>query len=209
MKVMLINGSPRPHGCTFNALSEVAKSLNNEGIETEIFQTGTGAIRDCIACMKCKELNNNRCIFNDDMVNELIEKAKDFDGFVFGSPVYYSHPSGRTLSLLDRMFYAGGKSFAYKPGAAIVSARRAGTTASFDVLNKYFTINNMPIVSSRYWNMVHGIKPEDAFEDAEGMQVMRILGKNMAWLLKCIELGKQNGLSHPEPETPNMTNFIR
>lgn len=209
MKVMLINGSPRPHGCTFNALSEVAKSLNNEGIETEIFQTGTSAIRDCIACMKCKELNNNRCIFNDDIVNEIIEKANDFDGFVFGSPVYYSHPSGRILSLLDRVFYAGGKSFAYKPGAAIVSARRAGTTASFDVLNKYFTINNMPIVSSRYWNMVHGVKPEDAFQDAEGMQVMRILGKNMAWLLKCIELGKQNGISHSEPEVPNMTNFIR
>lgn len=209
MKVLMINGSPRPKGCTFTALSEVAKSLQAEGIDSEIVSAGSGAVRDCIGCGKCRELNNSRCIFDDDVVNRIIEKAETADGFVFGTPVYYAHPSGRILSLLDRLFYAGGDVFAYKPGAAVASARRAGTTASLDVLNKYFSINNMPVVNSRYWNMVHGNKPEEVMQDAEGLQVMRILGKNMSWLLKCIELGKAQGIAHPVAEKPIFTNFIR
>lgn len=208
MKVLLINGSPHPKGCTYTALAEVAKAQEQEGIETEIIQTGTGAIRDCIGCGKCRELDN-RCIFDDDMVNGLIEKAQKADGFVFGSPVYYAHPSGRILSLLDRLFYAGGKAFAYKPGAAVVSGRRAGTTASLDVLNKYFTINRMPVISSRYWNMVHGNKPEEVMQDEEGLQIMEVLGQNMAWILKCIEAGKKAGIDHPEPQSQIYTNFIR
>lgn len=208
MKVLLINGSPRPKGCTFTALSEVSKALQKEGIEAEIIQAGPGAIRDCIGCGKCREMDN-RCVFDDDMVNEIIEKAKSADGFVFGSPVYYAHPSGRILSLLDRLFYAGGKAFAYKPGAAVVSARRAGTTASLDVLNKYFTINRMPVISSRYWNMVHGNTPEEVMQDAEGLQVMETLGLNMAWILKCIEAGQKAGVNHPEWQAPIYTNFIR
>ena len=208
MKVLLINGSPRPHGCTFTALSEVAGALNAEGIETEIIQTGTGAVRDCIACRKCRELPN-RCVFDDDIVNRVIAKAANADGFIFGSPVYYAHPSGRIISLLDRIFYAGSAVFANKPGAAVVSARRAGTTASLDVLNKYFTISRMPIVSSRYWNMVHGNTPEEVRQDEEGMQIMKILGQNMAWLLKCIAAGRQAGITPPEAEAVRMTNFIR
>lgn len=207
MKVLLINGSAQQRGCTYTALKTIADSLQEEGIETEIFQTGSAPIRDCVGCFACS--TKGKCIFEDDIVNDLVEKAADFDGFVFGTPVYYAHPSGQILSLLDRAFISGGKAFAYKPGCAVASARRAGTTASFDVLNKYFTVNNMPVVSANYWNNVHGIKPEDVAEDKEGMQVMRLLGKNMAWLLKCIELGKQNGLPHPIPETKTMTNFIR
>lgn len=208
MKVLLINGSPRPHGCTFTALSEVAAALNAEGIETEIIQTGTGAVRDCIACRKCRELRN-RCVFDDDIVNRIIAEAENADGFIFGSPVYYAHPSGRIISLLNRIFYAGSAVFANKPGAAVVSARRAGTTASLDVLNKYFTISRMPIVSSRYWNMVHGNTPEEVRQDEEGMQIMKILGQNMAWLLKCIAAGRQVGIMPPEAEAVHMTNFIR
>ncbi len=209
MKVLMINGSPRPRGCTFTALSVVAEALNREGIETEIVQSGAGALRDCIGCRKCRENGDSRCIFNDDVVNGIIAKAEQADGFVFGSPVYYAHPSGRILSLLDRLFYAGSEAFMNKPGAAVVSARRAGTTASLDVLNKYFTISRMPVVSSRYWNMVHGQTPEDVMQDAEGVQVMELLGRNMAWLLKCIAAGKQAGILPPQLDNPVMTNFIR
>lgn len=209
MKVLMINGSPHKKGCTFTALSEAEKALNAEGIETEIIQTGTGPIRDCVACGACRK-NGGKCAFGDeDIVNEIIEKAKDCDGFIFGTPVYYAHPSGRILSLLDRVFYAGGANFAYKPGAALASARRAGTTASFDVLNKYFTICKMPIVSSQYWNNIHGNCAEEAVQDEEGLQTMNLLGKNMAWLLKCIEAGKQAGINHPTPDPKINTNFIR
>jgi multimeric flavodoxin WrbA len=153
---------------------------------------------------------DNKCAFgDDDMVNELLVKSANADGFVFGTPVYYSHPSGRILSLLDRLFYAGSKSFAYKPGAAIASARRAGTTASIDVLNKYFTICKMPVVSSQYWNMVHGNTAEEVKQDEEGMQTMRVLASNMAWLLKCIEAGKEKGIVPTNQEQRIMTNFIR
>ena len=197
MKVLLINGSSRKE-CTYTALSKVAESLNEEGIETEIINIGGSPIRDCIGCGMCAKNGNHRCVFNDDVVNEIIEKAETSDGFVFGSPVYYAHPSGRILSVLDRAFYAGKKVFEFKPGASIISARRGGTVASFDVLNKYFTINQMPIVSSTYWNNVHGNKKEEVVQDLEGMQIMYNLGKNMAWLLKCIECGKKNNINTPE-----------
>lgn len=208
MKVLLINGSARKDGCTFTALSEAAKSLELNGIETEIIQTGANAIRDCIGCGACKG-NDNGCIFKDDIVNEVIEKAKSADGFIFSSPVYYAHPSGRILSLMDRLFYAGGRHFAFKPAAAVVSARRAGTTASIDAITKHFTINQMPVVSSNYWNMVHGNSPEDVKQDFEGLQIMRVLGENMAWLLKCIEAGKNTGIDYPQTEKKIWTNFIR
>lgn len=203
MKVLMINGSSNKNGCTFRALTEIEKVLKESNIETEIIQLGSNPIRDCVGCKGCAK-NANKCVFNDDIVNEIIEKAKNCDGFVFGSPVYYAHPSGRLLSVLDRVFYAGGKFLAYKPGAAVVSARRAGTTASIDVINKYFTINNMPVVSSQYWNMVHGSKAEDVEKDLEGMHVMKNIGKNMVWLLNTL---KQT--AHPEPETRPITSFIR
>lgn len=209
MKVLLINGSSNKNGCTYTALAEIAKVLNSENVETEIIQTGNSPIKDCSGCQGCRN-NNGFCVFSDDIVNEIIEKAKTCDGFIFGSPVYYAHPSGRILSLLDRVFYAGGSAFAYKPGAAIVSARRAGTTASIDVINKYFTINNMPVVSAKYWNMVHGAQnsPDDVKKDEEGLHTMRTLGHNMAWLLKCIELGKSQGVE-PVVEEKIWTNFIK
>lgn len=207
MKVLLLNGSTRKNGCTFTALSEIAKTLADEGIETEIMQLGGEPIRDCIACGRCAELG--KCVFGGDAVETLVEKAKTSDGFVFGSPVYYAHPSGNVQSLLDRAFYSGGRHFAHKPAAAVVSARRAGTTASLDALGKYFTINQMPIVSSTYWNMVHGKTPDDVLKDEEGLQTMRNLARNMAYLLKCIEAGKAVGIEAPKPERAHRTNFIR
>jgi multimeric flavodoxin WrbA len=207
MKVLLINGSSRKE-CTYTALSKVAESLNDEGIETEIINLGGTPVRDCIGCKMCAKNGNARCVFNDDIVNTIIEKAEESDGFIFGTPVYYAHPSGRILSVLDRAFYAGKKAFEFKPGASIISARRGGTVASFDVLNKFFTINQMPIVSSTYWNNVHGNNKEEVLQDLEGMQTMYNLGKNMAWILKCIESGKQNNINKPVNKTVK-TNFIR
>ena len=204
----MVNGSPKPNGCTATALQEIAKVLKEEGIDSEIVCLGGGPLRDCIGCLGCMKLDG-QCVFQDDCINEILEKAKTCDGFIFGTPVYYAHPSGRVLSALDRMFYAGKKYFMHKPGAAIASARRAGTTASIDAMNKYFTIAEMPVVSSSYWNMVHGNKPEEVLQDAEGLQVMRNLGRNMAWLLKCIEAGKNAGVSVPVNEYNNKTNFIR
>lgn len=206
MKVLLINGSPNRNGCTFTALSEVAKTLNAEGIETEIFHIGNKPIRGCIGCGKCKELD--RCVFGDDTVNEAIKKARTADGFIFGSPVHYASASGMMTSFLDRLFNAGG-SFAGKPGASVVSCRRGGASATFDQLNKYFTISNMPVVSSQYWNMVHGNTPEEVLKDLEGLQIMRTLGLNMAWLLKCINAGNMAGIKLPTYETREWTNFIR
>lgn len=207
MKVLLVNGSPRAKGCTYTALTEVAKALEADGIETEIFQVGAKPVRDCIACMKCRELK--RCVFDDDVANALIEKAKTADGFVFGSPVYYAHPSGILLSVLDRAFYAGGYAFAGKPGASVVSARRGGTAASFDVVNKYFGICQMPVVSSSYWNMVYGKTPDEVRQDEEGMQTMRNLARNMAYMLKCIAAGREKGILPPENNVSVRTNFIR
>lgn len=207
MKVLLINGSPRAKGCTYTALSEIAKELESENIETEIFHVGSKAIRGCMACGGCSK-TDGLCVFNDDTVNIALEKAKSADGFIFGSPVHYASASGQITSFLDRFFYAG-EGFQYKPGAAIVSCRRGGSTAAFEQLNKYFTISNMPVVSSQYWNMVHGSTPEEVKKDLEGMQTMRTLGRNMAWLLKCIQAGKDAGVAMPEKEQRVWTNFIR
>ena len=205
MKVLLVNGSSREKGCTYTALTEVARALQEEGVETEIFFIGNKPITDCVACGQCGTLG--KCVF-DDVVNVLTEKAAGCDGFIFGTPVYYAHPSGRLLSVLDRAFYSGGKHFQHKPGAAIMSARRGGLTTSFDAVNKHFTINQMPIVSSTYWNGVHGSNPEQVAQDIEGLRTMYNLGKNMAWLLKCIELGKENDINAPKNEKV-YTNFIR
>lgn len=207
MKVLMINGSPRRRGCTSRALEEIAKTLQQQDIESEIVYLGNGPVRDCIACGRCADLDG-RCVFDDDMVNEIIEKAREADGFIFGTPVYYAHADGRILSVLDRVFYAGGKAFAHKPGAAVASARRAGTTASVDILNKYFTINQMPVVSSTYWNMVHGNTPAEVEQDLEGLQTMRNLATNMAWLLSCIEAGREKGIEPPVNQKI-ATNFIR
>ena len=207
MKVLLLNGSTRKNGCTYLALSEVAKALNAEGVETEIVQMGGAPVRDCVGCNGC--VGKGQCVFGDDMVNEIIAKAQEADGFVFGSPVYYAHPSGQILSLLDRVFYAGSSAFTHKPGAAVVTARRAGTTASLDVLNKYMTDAEMPVVSSTYWNMVFGPALELVEQDNEGLQTMRNLGRNMAWLLGCIEAGRQQGCTPPQAEKDHWTNFNR
>jgi len=207
MKVLLINGSPKAKGCTYTALTEIAKELEKENIEAEIFHVGNKPIRGCMACGGCSK-TDGVCVFNDDTVNEALGKAKEVDGFIFGSPVHYAAASGAITSFLDRFFYAG-NSFQYKPGAAIVSCRRGGSTAAFEQLNKYFTISNMPVVSSQYWNMVHGNTPEEVKQDLEGMQTMRMLGKNMAWLLKSIQVGKEAGISLPEKEPRAITNFIR
>ena len=206
MKVLLLNGSSHRNGCTYTALEEVERALHREQIDTEIFQLGNPELRDCSGCRACKQLG--KCVYND-VVNIFVEKAKECDGFVFGTPVYYAHPSGRILSFLDRAFYSGASAFAYKPAAAVASARRSGTTASFDVLNKYFTICNMPVISSQYWNNIHGNIAEEALKDEEGLQTMRILGRNMAWILKCIESGKKMGIMRPIPEDKIYTNFIR
>lgn len=205
MKVLMINGSPHKEGCTYTALREIEKELNKEGIETEIVYIGTKPIRGCIGCGKC---SNNRCVFNDDIANEILEKSEQADAYIFGSPVHYAAASGSLTSLLDRFFYAG-RHHDHKPGAAIVSCRRGGSTAALDQLNKYFTIKNMPVVSGQYWNMVHGTNPEQVKLDLEGMQTMRSIGKNMAWLLKCISYGKDNGINKPVLEQKIATNFIR
>lgn len=205
MKVLLVNGSQHEKGCTYTALAEVEKALRENGIETEIYQLNQRKIQGCKGCWACKK--TKKCVI-DDGVNEFVEKAADFDGFVFGSPVYYASASGTLISFMDRVFYSGGKNLAYKPAAAVVSCRRAGASTTFDVINKYFTINNMPVVASNYWNEIHGNTAEEAARDEEGLQTMRILGNNMAWLLKCIEIGKQEGLE-PVKERKVWTNFIR
>ncbi|MBN1499513.1 MAG: flavodoxin family protein [Spirochaetes bacterium] len=207
MKVLLINGSPHAKGCTYTALNEVSRELEKCGIETELVHIGGKPVIGCNGCGKCYD-GSNKCVFTDDAVNDVLEKSKTCDGFIIGSPVYYASANGSLVSFLDRMFYAG-KFFAYKPGAAIVSARRAGTTASLDQLNKYFTISQMPLVTSQYWTMVHGTSPEEVKKDLEGMQTVRVLGQNMAWLLKCIEAGKNSGIEFPVKEERVRTNFIR
>jgi multimeric flavodoxin WrbA len=210
MKVLLVNGSPKKNGCTYTALQEVAQTLNAEAIETDIFQIGSKPLSGCIACLKCRELG--RCVFSD-KVNEFLDIAKDADGFIFGSPVHYASAAGTITCFMDRVFYADALSarqtFYLKPAAAILSARRAGTTAAFDQLNKYFTISQMPVISSKYWNMVHGMTPEEVKQDLEGMQIMRVLARNMAWFLKCKEAGMKSGVAFPQREEPVRTNFIR
>lgn len=208
MKVLLINGSPKPNGNTGRALDEIAEVLESYDIETDVFQCGTKPVRDCIGCQCCFKLDN-ACTFSDDFVNDFIKLAADYDGYVFGTPVYYAHPAGRILDLMNRAFCAAGGVFAHKPAAAVCAARRGGLTSSYDVMNKYFGVNQMPIVSSTYWNGVHGAIPGECEKDAEGMQIMRNLGHNMAWMLKCIEAGKAAGINPPEAERKAKTNFIR
>lgn len=207
MKVLMINGSPHQKGCTYTALKEVEKSLLEENIETCWLHIGTQAIHDCIDCGYCA--THGMCIFKDDCLNKALELIQTCDGLIIGSPVYYASATGAITSFLDRLFYAGSHHLRFKPASAIVSARRAGTTASLDQLQKYFLINQMPIVSSRYWNMVHGNTPEEVLQDIEGLQTMRALGKNMAWLLKCIQAGKDHQIHYPSLEDKAFTNFIR
>ena len=205
MKVILINGSPNARGCTYTALSEVAQTLEDEGIETEIIHVGHKDIRGCIGCRQCK--TKGKCVFND-IVNDIAPKFKECDGIVIGSPVYFASANGTLVSFIDRLFYSMTADKTMKVGAAVVSCRRGGNSATFDELNKYFTISQMPIASSQYWNMVHGNSPEEVQQDLEGLQTMRTLGKNMAFLIKSIQLGKKEfGL--PEKEEHKFTNFIR
>ena len=206
MKVLLINGSPHEHGCTYTALMEVAATLHKYQIETELLHLGKKPIAGCIACGKCAV--SGRCVF-DDLVNQVLDRLDEFDALVVGSPVYYAGPSGQLTAFLDRLFYNGGGRMAGKLGACVVSCRRGGATAAFDRLNKYFTISNMPVVSSQYWNQVHGSTPEDVQKDREGLQTMRTLGENMAWLLRCIAAGREQGIQLPEYEGKVWTNFIQ
>ena len=211
MKVLLFNGSPHKNGCTYTALEEISKTLTEEGIESEIYQIGIKSLTPCRGCFACAKIG--RCVINDDDVNNFVEKCKEFDGFVFGSPVHYGSADGGITAFLDRAFFVnftgGKKVFEHKPGAAIVSARRSGTTAALDQLNKYFAITEMPMISGRYWNMVHGATPDEVKQDLEGMQNMRILARNMAWFLKLKEAGQKAGIEMPKQEEIVFTNFIR
>ena len=204
MKVLLINGSPNEHGCTYTALREVEKTLRAEGIDTELFHSGVEPLSGCTGCNGC--YGSSRCIF-DDRANDALDIADGCDAYVFGAPVHYAGIPGDMKSFLDRFFWAGYHRL--KPGAAVVSCRRAGATAALDGLNKYMTIAEMPLVSSGYWNMVHGTNPEEVVQDLEGMQMMRTLGRNMAWLLKSIHAGRREGLAQPETEPRVKTNFVR
>jgi Multimeric flavodoxin WrbA len=206
LKVLLVNGSPHETGCTFTALSEVARALRDSGIETEYFWLGIKPISGCIACRSCRKLGH--CII-DDKVNEFAALAEKADGFIFGSPVHYAGASGAITSFMDRLFFSAGSNFYLKPGACVVSARRGGTISALEQLNKYLTIAQMPVISSKYWNMVHGNTPEEVAQDLEGMQTMRVLGRNMAWFLKCKEAGEKAGVPLPETEPAVITNFIR
>ncbi len=198
MKALLINGSPHKEGCTYTALCEVSKALNENGVDTDIFWIGNKAITGCIACKKCREIN--RCAI-EDSVNEFLDIAGDYDGFIFGSPVHWGSAGGAITSFMDRVFYAdlngGGNRFRLKPAAAISSARRAGTTATWDQLNKYFGLMQMPIVTSKYWNMVYGTTPEEIRKDVEGIEVMHVLGNNMAFFINCKNIAMKMGLTMP------------
>lgn len=205
-RVLLINGSPNEKGCTYTALSEVAETLKKHDVETEILYLGKKPVAGCIACRKC--FQSGICVF-EDQVNEVLEKLDGIDAIVIGSPVYYAGPSGQVCSFLDRLFYSAGSRMAGKVGAAVVSCRRGGASAAFDRLNKYFTISNMVVAGSQYWNQVHGNTPEEVMKDEEGLQTMRTLGENIAWLLKCLEAGKNAGVPIPEHEKRISTNFIR
>lgn len=209
MKVLLINGSPNKNGCTYTALNEMAETFNKEDIETEIYYIGKDPIKPCMACRACTKIG--KCVIKD-KVNEFVEHAREFDGYVIGSPVHYGSAAGEIVPFLDRAFFVDymscHDSFKHKPGTAIVSARRAGTTATIDQLNKYFQINQMPVISGRYWNMVHGQNPDEVKQDKEGMQNLRILAKNMAYFLKCKEAAAKAGINPPEAEEVEYTNFI-
>lgn len=206
MKALLLNGSPHEHGCTYTALCEVEKALHAHGIETEFMWLGKQPVQGCVACGGCK--NTGRCVFNDG-VNRLIDRLDEFDALVIGSPVYYSAPAGQLVAFLNRLFYAGGGKMAHKIAAAVVSCRRGGSTATFEQLNQYFGISNMIVATSQYWNQVHGACPEDVLRDEEGLQTMRTLGENIAWLCRLLENGRQTGIEPPAYEPKARTNFIR
>ncbi len=210
MKVLLVNGSPHENGCTYTALKEIADQLEKEGVGSEIYYIGTDAIKPCMACRACAKIG--KCVVND-KVNEFVDKAAEFDGYIIGSPVHYASASGVVVPFMDRAFFSaflsGRANFRHKPASAVVSARRSGTTATLDQLNKYFQIAEMPVISGRYWNMVHGATPEEVRQDREGMQNMRILAKNMAYFLKCKEAASKAGIVPPVAETIEFTNFIR
>lgn len=210
MKVLLVNGSPHKEGCTYTALCEVSKALNENGIDTDIFWIGNKRLSGCIACKKCKD--NNKCIL-DDAVNEFLDIAGAYEGFVFGTPVHFSGASGAVTSFMDRAFYAdlngNGKRFYLKPAAVVMSARRSGTTATWDQVNKYFGLMQMPIITSKYWNMVHGTNPDEVKQDLEGLQTMRILGNNMAFFIHCKNMAMKMGIKMPNVEENIFTNFIR
>lgn len=209
MKVLLLNGSPNEKGCTYTALEEVAQELAKGEIKAEFLQIGKKPVRGCIACYKCRQEGaTGQCVFNDDVVNAAIDKIKAADALVIGSPVYYAGLSGQLKALLDRSFFAGG-GYANKLGAAVVSCRRGGASAAFDQINHYFTISKMHIVASQYWNQVHGTTPDEVRKDLEGLQTMRTLAKNMVWLLKCIEAGKNANIPQPVYEAVQHTSFIR
>ena len=210
MKILLINGSPHANGCTYTALSEIEKVLHEEGLETELLQLGADPIRGCAGCNACYKSGSARCVFSDDLVNHALDLAETCDGFVFGSPVHYASAGGSITSLMDRMFYSGSRLMRGKPACAVVSARRAGTTAALDQLQKYFIISGMPIAASQYWPMVHGNTPEEVMQDEEGLQVMRHLARNLAWMLKSFAIAKEHGILPPAPEKEKKrTNFIR
>lgn len=208
MKVILINGSPRKNGTTALALAEVAKPIQEAGVETEILHVGGKPVQDCIGCGRCGRKGGCKA-FPDDFVNEWLEKIREADGVVIGSPVYFASPTGQLIAALDRLFYAGGDAFEHKPVAAVTTARRAGTTATLDVLNKYLTYCQTPLMSSTYWNMAHGPSPDLIEQDQEGLQTMRNLGRNMVWMLKCIEAGREKGIEPPAAESGARTNFNR
>lgn len=203
MKVLLVNGSPHSEGCTYTALSEVAKTLGENGIETEIFQIGIQPVRGCYGCGKCAEAL--KCVFDDDLANALAEKINQADGVIVGSPVYYGAANGQLCALLDRVFFSASSQFRGKPAAAVVSCRRGGASAAFDRLNKYFTMSQMPLVTSQYWNSVHGQSPDEVRQDVEGLQIMRTLGRNMAYQLQAQKLA---GAMPPPAEERLWTNFI-
>ena len=207
MKVLLVNGSPNKNGCTNAALEVIACELNKCGVETEVFWCGNKPVMGCIGCGKCRD--SKRCWYDKDTVNAFLEKVESADGSVFGTPIHFAGPTGFIKPFMDRAFCSKSDMYKNKPAATVVSCRRGGATAGFDDLNKYYGISNMPTVPSIYWNQVHGNKPEEVFQDEEGMQTMRRLAQNMAWLLKCIEAGRNAGVSLPCEEPLTRTNFIR
>lgn len=206
MKILLINGSPNEFGCTYTALTEAKKVFEQNGIETEMIYLGKKPVAGCIVCGFCRKAG--LCAFND-QVNDIIDDLEDIDGIIVGSPVYYAGVSGQITSFLDRLFFAAGGKMKGKPAATIVSCRRGGASAAFEIINKYFMMNNMPVVTSQYWNQVHGNTPEEVLKDEEGLQTVRVLAQNMIWLLQCIEAGKKAGVEYPEYEPKIRTNFIR
>ena len=206
MKVLLINGSPNERGCTYTALAEAQKVFEKNGIETEIVYLGKKPIAGCVACGICRKAGY--CVY-DDTVNEVIDQLDDIDGLIVGSPVYYAGVSGQITSFLDRLFFAASSKMAGKPAASIVSCRRGGASAAFEIINKYFMMTNMPVVTSQYWNQVHGNTPEEVLQDEEGLQTVRVLAQNMIWLMRSIEAGKAAGVEYPEYEPKIRTNFIR